>query len=156
MAKRAFISHITEEADVAAKLKGALTRDFLQMLVIRKFCLDKQTSIFFIPERVIQEVELARELIFRLLDYRIIHSVGAAFTHKSVQGSFQGFMIDVGSYAFMRKLAGKMTEIDLSSPQAKETMRSVPILSEELLINFWDSAPKQIDVKTHLLTEAES
>ena len=38
--------------------------------VIRKFCLDKQTSVFFIPERLIQEVELARDLIFRLLDYR--------------------------------------------------------------------------------------
>jgi hypothetical protein len=32
MAKRAFISHITEEAAVAAKLKAALARDFLQML----------------------------------------------------------------------------------------------------------------------------
>src|SRR5205809_126270 len=32
MAKRAFISHITEEARTAAKLKAALARDFLQML----------------------------------------------------------------------------------------------------------------------------
>lgn len=32
MAKRAFISHVTEEAVVAAALKGALARDFLQML----------------------------------------------------------------------------------------------------------------------------
>ena len=32
MAKRAFISHITEEAEVAAKLKAALARDFLRML----------------------------------------------------------------------------------------------------------------------------
>ena len=32
MTKRAFISHITEEAGVAAKLKAALARDFLQML----------------------------------------------------------------------------------------------------------------------------
>ena len=50
--------------------------------VIRRFCLDRQTSIFFIPERMIQEIELARELIFRLLDYRIIHSVGTAFTRR--------------------------------------------------------------------------
>src|SRR5438552_8776536 len=32
MTKRAFISHITEEAGVAAKLKAALARDFLQLL----------------------------------------------------------------------------------------------------------------------------
>src|SRR5687768_10966759 len=32
MAKRAFISHISEESLVASKLKAALTRDFLQML----------------------------------------------------------------------------------------------------------------------------
>jgi hypothetical protein len=124
--------------------------------VIRRFCLETQTSIFFIPERVIQEVELARELIFRLLDYRIIHSVGSAFTHKSVPGSYQGFMIDIGSYAFMRKLAGKMNEIDLSSPSAKETMRSVPILSEELLKTLWDSAPQRIDAKAHLLVDTSA
>jgi hypothetical protein len=34
MAKRAFISHIGEEAEVAAKLKTALNRDFLQLLEI--------------------------------------------------------------------------------------------------------------------------
>lgn len=116
--------------------------------VIRKFCLEKKkkkTSVFFIPERVIQEVELARDLIFRLLDYRLIHSVGSAFTHKSAAGSFQGFMIDIGSYAFMRKLAGKMNEIDLAGAQAKENMRSVPILSQELLEELWKSAPLKID-----------
>src|SRR5262245_419366 len=32
MTKQAFISHINEEAEVAAKLKAALTRDFLRML----------------------------------------------------------------------------------------------------------------------------
>src|SRR5437870_13250092 len=32
-----------------------------------------------------------------------------------------------------------LVEIDLSSPQAKEAMRSVLILSEELLRSLWDS-----------------
>ena len=32
MAKRAFISHVAEEAKVAARLKVALTHDFLRML----------------------------------------------------------------------------------------------------------------------------
>ena len=34
MAKRAFISHVNEEAEVAARLKAALTRDFLRMLEV--------------------------------------------------------------------------------------------------------------------------
>ena len=32
MTKRAFVSHVNEEAAVAARLKSALTSDFLQML----------------------------------------------------------------------------------------------------------------------------
>ncbi|MGI8438222.1 MAG: hypothetical protein ACR2NX_15210 [Chthoniobacterales bacterium] len=112
--------------------------------VIRQFCLDKKTSIFFVPDRLLQEVEPARELIFRLLDYRIIHSVGSAFTHKSASGSYEGFMIDIGCYAHLRKLAGKMNEIDLAAVRAKEQMRSVPILTRELLQSLWDAAPHHI------------
>lgn len=119
--------------------------------VIRQFCLDSKTNVFFVPDRVLQELESARELIFRLLDYRIIHSVGSAFTHKSHPGSFQGFMIDIGCYAHMRKLEGKMNEIDLADAQAKERMRSVPILSRELLEKLWDSAPEQV-TKENLTT----
>ena len=112
--------------------------------VIRQFCLDFKTSVFFVPDRILQELEEARELIFRLLDYRIIHSVGSAFTHKSHPGSYQGFMIDIGCYAHMRKLQGKMNEIDLSDPEAKERMRSVPILSQELLEKLWNTAPEVV------------
>jgi energy-coupling factor transporter ATP-binding protein EcfA2 len=112
--------------------------------VIRQFCLQSKSSVFFVPDRLLQQLEPARELIFRLLDYRIVHSVGTAFTHKSHSGSYQGFMVDIGCYAHMRKLAGKMNEIDLSSAGAKEQMRSVPILSQELLQRLWSSAPRQV------------
>lgn len=112
--------------------------------IIRQFCLDSKTSGFFVSDRVLQEVEPARELIFRLLDYRIVHSVGTAFTHKSHPGSYQGFMIDIGCYAHMRKLEGKMNEVDLSAHDAKERMRSVPILSQEILQKLWDEAPAKI------------
>jgi hypothetical protein len=112
--------------------------------VIRQFCLDSKTSVFFVSDRVIQELEQVRDLLFRLLDYRIIHSVGSALTHKSRTGSYQGFMIDIGCYAHMRKLDNKMTEIDLSAKDAKERMRSVPVLSEESLEKLWRAAPNQV------------
>ena len=122
--------------------------------VIRQFCLDSKTSVFFVPDRLLQELEPARELIFRLLDYRIIHSVGSAFTHKAHPGSYQGFMIDIGCYAHMRKLEGKMNEIDLAAKGAKEQMRSVPIMSQELLQRLWETAPAQI-TKEDLVTVAD-
>jgi hypothetical protein len=123
--------------------------------VMRQFCLDSKTNIFFVPDRLLQEHEMARELIFRLLDYRIIHSVGAALTHKSHSGSYQGFMIDIGCYAHMRKLEGKMTEIDLSSPNAKEQMRSVPILSAELLEKLWKEAPARVTSQELVVQRAD-
>ena len=122
--------------------------------VIRQFCLVSKTSVFFVPDRLLQELEPARGLIFRLLDYRIIHSVGTAFTHKSHSGSYQGFMIDIGCYAHLRKLEGKMNEIDLTHKEAKEQMRSVPILSSDLLVKLWDSAPSEV-TKEALISEVE-
>jgi hypothetical protein len=112
--------------------------------VIRQFCLDKKTNIFFVPDRLLQESNVHRELIFRLLDYRIIHSVGSAFTHKSAPGSYEGYMIDIGCYAHLRKLSGKMHEIDVADADAKEQMRSVPILTADMLQTLWQNAPKNI------------
>jgi hypothetical protein len=59
-------------------------------------------------DRLLQEPNGIRELINRLLDYRIIHSVGSALTHKSVQDTFNAYMIDIGAYAILRKLEGRL------------------------------------------------
>jgi hypothetical protein len=79
------------------------------------FVADKKTNVFMVEERELQKNDALRALVNRLLDYRIIHSVGTALTHKShpESGTFQAFAIDVGAYAHMRKLYGKFTEIDL-------------------------------------------
>lgn len=100
---------------------------------IREFCLSKKTNVFLVPEREIQQNDFFKNLIFRLLDYRIIHSCATALTHKSQSGSYQAFAIDIGCYAHLRKLKGKFTEIDLSQSNAKEKIRSAPILSAENL-----------------------
>ncbi len=121
--------------------------------VLREFCLQKRTNIFMVSEKTLREHDSLKELINRLLDYRIIHSVGTAYTHKSKPGSYQAFMIDIGSYAFLRKLHGKLQEIDLFESSAKEKIRAVPIMDEKELQTLWNGSPANF--KALLLSEGK-
>jgi hypothetical protein len=58
--------------------------------VIREFCLNKKTNVFLVRERDLQQNNIFRNLIYRLLDYRIIHRAGTTLTHKSHEGTFPG------------------------------------------------------------------
>jgi hypothetical protein len=89
--------------------------------------------------------------MYRLLDYRIIHSAGSALTHKSQPGTYHAFAIDIGCYAHMRKLDGRFNEIDLSAADAKEKMRSGPILDEAAFNDLWTQTPD--DPERALLAE---
>lgn len=113
--------------------------------VLRKFCIDRQTNVFLISEQMMQQEDQIRDLIYRLLDYRIIHNAGSALTHKSQQGTYQAFAIDIGCYAHMRKLQGRFTELDLAHGDAKEKMRSAPILGFEQLQELWTQVPADIE-----------
>jgi hypothetical protein len=108
---------------------------------IRAFCMQKGTNVFFVSEQLLQQDSEIRELLYRLLDYRIIHSVGSAITHKSQLGSFHAFMIDIGVYAHMRKLEGRFAEVDITQRDAKEAMRSSPILDGDALEAGLQAAP---------------
>jgi hypothetical protein len=112
---------------------------------IRKFCLDKKVNVFLVADRVLQEPNGVKELINRLLDYRIIHSVGSALTHKTLQGTFNAYMIDIGAYANLRKLEGRFTEIDVTAPDAKEQCRNAPVLDVSALVQSYRSAPQQTE-----------
>ena len=72
-------------------------------------------------------------------------------THKSHDGTYHAFVIDVGCYAHMRKLQGKFVEIDLGQTNSKEKMRSGPILDEKTFTNLWQSAPE--DPEAELLAD---
>lgn len=109
--------------------------------VLRKFCIDKRTNIMMVSEEMMQQEDQIRALLYRLLDYRIIHSAGVALTHKSTSGTYQAFAIDIGCYAHMRKLEGKFNEIDVADTTGRERMRSAPILTKEQLQQLWSSAP---------------
>lgn len=119
--------------------------------VIRKFCMEKKTNLFFISEQMLQQKDNLRELIYRLLDYRIIHSADTAITHKSQAGTFHAFLIDLGAYAHMRTLHGRFNELDISDPGTREKMRSSPVLAFEDFQGLWDSVPQ--DVEQELLRE---
>ncbi|MHC1788221.1 hypothetical protein [Solidesulfovibrio sp.] len=99
--------------------------------VIREFCLNKQTNVFLVSERNLQQNDDFRRIVYRLLDYRIIHTAATALTHKSREGTYQAFSINIGCYAHLRKLQNKFNEIDLSKDNAKDKLRSAPLLELE-------------------------
>jgi hypothetical protein len=119
--------------------------------IIKRFCLDKKVNIFVIEEKLLQQNDALRALIYRLLDYRIIHSCASALTHKSVEGTFQAFAVDIGCYAHFRKLEGRFNEIDVADATSKEKMRSSPILDQAKLDSILAALPTNAEVE--LLTE---
>lgn len=98
-------------------------------------------NIFLVEERMLQQKDNWRALIYRLLDYRIIHSCATALTHKSLNGTYQAFSVDIGCYAHLRKLDGRFNEIDVSASDAKERMRSAPVLNHDKLNELLESVP---------------
>jgi len=120
--------------------------------LIREFCLEKKTNVFNISEELLKKNDQVRGLIYRLLDYRIIHNCGSALTHKSQSGTYQAFAIDIGCYAHLRKLEGRFNEIDVSSSQSKERMRSAPILTLEWLSENQEDVPVG-DLEDQLLAD---
>jgi hypothetical protein len=119
--------------------------------VLRQFCISKASNVLLVSEALLQQNDRVRSLLYRLLDYRIIHSAGSALTHKSQPGTYHAFAIDIGCFAHMRKLDGKFNEIDLSSVDAKEKMRSGPILDEAAFNALWEQTPP--DPEGALLSE---
>ena len=113
--------------------------------VLREFCLDKKSNVFLISEKTLQQDDELRSLIHRLLDYRIIHSAASALTHKSQQGTYQAFAIDIGCYAHLRKLDGKFKEVDVSAKDLKESLRSAPIIDHADFMAQLKSTPENVE-----------
>lgn len=144
LSRQTFESRINElKQDSEGQDQESLLR---AIYAIRKFCLTKKSNVFLVAESDIQKDDVLKTLLYRLLDYRIIHQVARSLSHKSIPGpSFQGFAIDMGCYAFMRNLQGKLVEVDLAQPTAREQMRSAPVLSsEEFTSGFTEPAGSEI------------
>lgn len=132
------LKHDSQNDEQLALLRG--------IYVIKTFCLERQTNIFLVKEQDLQENEAWRALIYRLLDYRIIHNSATTLTHKSTtQGSYSAFAIDIGSYAFMRKHQDRFKEVDVGAPDAKDQMRSMPILSPTLFDKLGEDIPANVE-----------
>jgi hypothetical protein len=112
---------------------------------LRTFCLTKKSNAFVISEQSLQQRDDFRQLINRLLDYRIIHNAGAAITHKSQAGTYQAFAIDIGCYAHLRKLDGRFNELDLSDRDAKEKLRSAPVFSPSDFESLLQATPQNVE-----------
>ena len=113
--------------------------------VLRQLYIDKKSNILMVSEEVLQKDDQLRTLLYRLLDYRIVHSAGVALTHKSQTGTYHAFAIDIGCYAHMRKLQARFAEIDLSEATAREKMRSAPIFDVDLFYALWNQAPQDAE-----------
>ena len=131
------LKHDSQDDEQDDLLKG--------IYAIREFCLEKKTNAFAVQERMLQQNDDLRSLFNRLMDYRIIHSCAAALTHKSQQGTYQVFAIDIGCYAHLRKHHNRFTEIDVSGTDAKEKMRSCPILDKEQFNEMFAKAPNDLE-----------
>ena len=126
--------------------KGDEQDDLLKgIYAIREFSLEKRTNLFVVQERMLQQNDEWRALFNRLMDYRIVHNCATALTHKSQEGTYQAFAVDIGCYAHLRKLQARFTEIDVSSASAKDQMRSAPILDEAKLQASFKSAPSDVE-----------
>src|SRR5581483_9423660 len=123
----------SEERDQDLLLKGINS--------ITRFCLEKQENVFLVPDQALQEQNGLRELLNRLLDYRIIHSVASALTHKTYPGTFSAYSLDIGAYAKFRKLEGRFREVDITARDARERCRNSPVLDRDTLLNLLKVAP---------------
>ena len=121
------------------------------IFALRSFCLSKKSNAFVISEQELQQSDDFRDLVNRLLDYRIIHNAGTAITHKSQPGTYQAFAIDIGCYAHLRKLDGRFNELDVSDRDAKEKLRSAPVFSQSDFESFLQNTP--LDVEAALLQD---
>lgn len=118
---------------------------------VRTFCLERQTNVFAVQERYLQQNDSLRVLFNRLMDYRIIHNCANAITHKSQSGTYQVFAIDIGCYAHLRKHHNRFNEVDVSGTGAKEKMRSCPVLDPEALDHIFKKIPDNLEAE--LLSE---
>lgn len=127
----------SEEKDHDVLIRG--------IYAIRKLCLDRKTNVLLVADKTLQQNGAIKDLLNRLVDYRIIHLVGTALTHKSQSGTFTAYMIDIGAYANLRKLANKFREIDITANNSKEQCRNAPILEGATLIDFFASTPRDAE-----------
>lgn len=122
---------------------------------IRAFCIKAKSNVFLVAESEIQQNDEFKTLLYRLLDYRIIHQVAKSLTHKSITGkNFQGFAVDIGCYAYMRNLQGKLNEIDVTQTEAKEKMRSAPVLGPNVFLEFLPNAEDR-EIESALIEQEE-
>jgi hypothetical protein len=70
-------------------------------------------------------------------------------------GNFQAFTIDIGAYAHFRKMQGRFSEIDVSDREAKDKMRSAPVLDEATILSLFQKVPEDAEQKLRAQPDEE-
>lgn len=99
---------------------------------INEFCLAKKKNTFMIDRDSASERQDDYQRLLRLADFRLIHKISSARSNPTVPGkSFDTYMLDIGCYAYMRKLTGKLSEIDLTKNESVlvDELRTAPIFT---------------------------
>ena len=104
---------------------------------IKRFCLEeKRKNIFSIDKKEEERNPSRYSMLLRLVDSRLIHFVSGGRSNPSFAGrTFDIFCLDVGVYAYLRKLSGKLDEVDLteSADSNLDRFRSAPVLDLETI-----------------------
>lgn len=101
---------------------------------INEFCLSKKKNTFMVDRDVATDYPDDYQRLLRLADFRLIHRISSARSNPTVPGkSFDTYMLDIGCYSYMRKLSGKLGEIDLTKSEKSlvDELRTAPIFNFE-------------------------
>jgi len=97
---------------------------------INEFCLSKKKNTFMVDRAFVSDNTIFFQRLLKLADFRLIHRISSSRSNPTVVGkSFDTYMLDIGCYSYMRKLSGKLSEIDLTKNEKTliDELRTAPI-----------------------------
>jgi hypothetical protein len=106
---------------------------------INDFCLEKKKNTFMIDRDLASDDKELYQRILKLADFRLIHRISSSRSNPTVSGkSFDTYMLDIGCYSYMRKLSGKLNEIDLTKNEKTliDELRTAPIFEPSVTAVF--------------------
>jgi hypothetical protein len=99
---------------------------------LNEFCRERKNTSFMLDRNLESADPNFYRSILRLSDFRLIHRISSSRSNPTDPGkTFDTYMLDIGSYSHMRKLTGRLKEIDLTKNSADlvDELRTAPIFS---------------------------
>lgn len=99
---------------------------------INEFCHKRGKNTFMIDCNLASTDPHGLQSILRLADFRLIHKISSSRSNPGHPGAvFDTYMLDIGAYAHMRKLTGRLSEIDLTRKGKTliDELRTAPVFT---------------------------